>query len=746
MALVTFHQKVFSPAWGKLFSSVSFRRSYYDKTLKMGHESKRVFQLKMDPLSGNIEWVVVSEAEEEEEPKSLLSSTSYLDMLNDSRRNRAFHEAIKKTITRPCHVLDIGAGTGLLSMMASKAMHELDKSEFSSTHGMVTACEAYLPMVKLMKKVLRANGMENQIRVIHKRSDELEVGVDIPLRANILVSEILDSELLGEGLIPTLQHAHDTLLTSNPQTVPYRATIYGQLVECAFLHKMHDLYSNEALASDDIHLVPTGLETAIYVKPQQYPFHCSALSKDIKALSEPYKIFTFDFWRRPDSYAENEVKIKVNCDGNVHAVISWWVLQLDSDGTIFYSTAPSWINSSCDNPEVLRGFPGASDWCDHWKQCVWFCPRMGMPVSKNEQVLIQAIHEKTSFRYNLRKISVPSKELGPCNFHIRDDSLVLSPERIAIYGDQDWRLSMLTTATKALQKKNSPLCVVADDSVFWTILTASLSTSSNVLSMLPGLHMKGSQYLHAVAKANGIDIDRVKVLGKRASSLTMDDTDQRKVDLLVAEPFYNGNEGSLPWQNLRFWKERTTLDPILSKDAVIMPCKGILKACAMFLPCIVAGLIIQDLWRSRRCLRSIEAFDHSVVNKTLGGCGDLPAPEEGPWLPFFIWQCGETEELAEVFTVMEFNFLEPIRKCSGQTKIQFNKNGICHGFALWIDWVMDSSNTIVISTGPARKYWKQGVKLLSKPVSVREYSWAEVEGHFDPSNGELMLKPTFSSP
>jgi len=43
------------------------------------------------------------------------------------------------------------------------------------------------------------------------------------------VSEILDSELLGEGLIPTLQHAHDNLLVENPFTVPYRATTYGQV-------------------------------------------------------------------------------------------------------------------------------------------------------------------------------------------------------------------------------------------------------------------------------------------------------------------------------------------------------------------------------------------------------------------------------------------------------------------------------------------------------------------------------------
>lgn len=68
-----------------------------------------MFQLKFDPLSGSSEWVVIEENESPEETqKPLLATTSYLDMLNDSHRNRAYREAIDKTITRPCHVLDIG--------------------------------------------------------------------------------------------------------------------------------------------------------------------------------------------------------------------------------------------------------------------------------------------------------------------------------------------------------------------------------------------------------------------------------------------------------------------------------------------------------------------------------------------------------------------------------------------------------------------------------------------------------------
>lgn len=81
-----------------------------------------------------------------------------------------------------------------------------------------------------------------------------------------------------------------------------------------------------------------------------------------------------------------------------------------------------------------------------------------------------------------------------------------------------------------LEGKSSPLCIVADDSVFLTILIACLtsSTSSHVISMFPGLREKGHMYLQAVADANGFSMDRVEVIGRK-TCLTLDDTNQRKV-------------------------------------------------------------------------------------------------------------------------------------------------------------------------------------------------------------------------
>jgi len=76
--------------------------------------SNRVFQLKLHPLTGNSEWIVIEDNDESFDQnfhKPFLATTSYLDMLNDSTRNEAFRQAIQKTITKPCHVLDIGYST-----------------------------------------------------------------------------------------------------------------------------------------------------------------------------------------------------------------------------------------------------------------------------------------------------------------------------------------------------------------------------------------------------------------------------------------------------------------------------------------------------------------------------------------------------------------------------------------------------------------------------------------------------------
>jgi protein arginine N-methyltransferase 7 len=113
------------------------------------------------------------------------------------------------------------------------------------------------------------------------------------------------------------------LLAKNPKIVPYRATTYGQLVESTFLWKLHDLHNNEANAADGVWLTPGEMERIVSVKPQQHAMQCDALEDEIRLLSEPFKVFEFDFWKRPDSHREANIKIRTTRDGYVHAIISW---------------------------------------------------------------------------------------------------------------------------------------------------------------------------------------------------------------------------------------------------------------------------------------------------------------------------------------------------------------------------------------------------------------------------------------
>lgn len=69
-------------------------------------------------------------------------------------------------------------------------------------------------MAKCAATIIRENGFEKVIKLIQKRSTNLTVGEngDLPQRANILVTEVFDTELIGEGALSTFNHAHKFLL------------------------------------------------------------------------------------------------------------------------------------------------------------------------------------------------------------------------------------------------------------------------------------------------------------------------------------------------------------------------------------------------------------------------------------------------------------------------------------------------------------------------------------------------------
>lgn len=158
-----------------------------------------------------------------------IARSAFADMLHDTERNQKYCQALKKAIDKlhaknlKANVLDIGAGTGLLSMMAVQCKADS-----------VTACEAFSPMADGAERIIEQNGMRDRIRLIKKRSTSIKVGTgkdDLWQRGNILVTEVFDTELIGEGAIETFNHAHEHLLEKDCIVVPDSGVMYVQVVE-----------------------------------------------------------------------------------------------------------------------------------------------------------------------------------------------------------------------------------------------------------------------------------------------------------------------------------------------------------------------------------------------------------------------------------------------------------------------------------------------------------------------------------
>ena len=160
-------------------------------------------------------------------------------MLNDQVRNSAYSRAIKKKLasykaTRSSvKVLDVGSGTGLLSALciANKIELDLDSNLFK-----LFACEQSELFYKIGQKFLGSFSLSRCLKLFHKHSNDLRRNEEIP-PVDLLVTEIFDDGLLGEGCLNTLYSLlyEKALLSNSAKLIPQSARIYLAAIECDLL-------------------------------------------------------------------------------------------------------------------------------------------------------------------------------------------------------------------------------------------------------------------------------------------------------------------------------------------------------------------------------------------------------------------------------------------------------------------------------------------------------------------------------
>lgn len=280
-----------------------------------------VFTQKLNPITGSCDWEVQNEDYDYHQE---IARSSFADMLHDTERNEKYEAALKVAIEKmhslgkKANVLDIGTGTGLLSMMAVR-----------NGADSVVACEAFKPMSVCAIETIKSNGFDGKIKVIPKRSTDLTVGDagDLKNRANILVTEVFDTELIGEGALSTFKHAHKELLEKDCIVVPQSATIYAQVVESPFVqnwNKLKDIYSVEGellvTVPEQIKNCP-GAATVHDLQMSQLPRHL------VTTIVPPQAVLNFDWSGRTPTVFErtNISAVTAACSGRAQAVFVWYV-------------------------------------------------------------------------------------------------------------------------------------------------------------------------------------------------------------------------------------------------------------------------------------------------------------------------------------------------------------------------------------------------------------------------------------
>ncbi|GMR49194.1 hypothetical protein PMAYCL1PPCAC_19389, partial [Pristionchus mayeri] len=133
--------------------------------------------------------------------RSTIVSTWHISMVNDAVRNVAFNAALAKIVTPNAKVIDIGAGTGLLSMFASRY-----------TGQPVVGLEGERPMAQLAQRCVRENGLAGRVAILNVMSSQYTP----PTPPDVVVSETMDAGGLGEKILQIFHDAHTRYKAADP--------------------------------------------------------------------------------------------------------------------------------------------------------------------------------------------------------------------------------------------------------------------------------------------------------------------------------------------------------------------------------------------------------------------------------------------------------------------------------------------------------------------------------------------------
>jgi len=239
-------------------------------------------------------------------------------------------------------VIDIGCGTGILSLFAAKAGAR-------KVYGIECA-----GIYKQAIEIVKANGYSDVIEIINGKVEEVE----LPCKADIIISEWMGYFLLYESMLDTVLYARDKWLVPGGALFPDRATLFICAIEDAEYREdkinfWNNVYGFDMSCIKDLALMEPLVDVC---KPQQVISNsCAVLNLDLYTVKKEQLDFSAPF------------KFTISRDDYCHALVAYFNVEFSRSHTKHnFSTSPK--------AEYT-----------HWKQTVFYLDEP-MTVGQGETV------------------------------------------------------------------------------------------------------------------------------------------------------------------------------------------------------------------------------------------------------------------------------------------------------------------------------------------------------------------------
>jgi predicted RNA methylase len=206
-------------------------------------------------------------------------------MIRDRVRTEAFRRAINSVVRAGDIVLDVGAGSGILSVFAARAgaarVYALERTSIAV----------------LAEQLAAANEVAETVKVIH--GDVMDI--ELPEQVDVIVSEWLGGFGIDEGMLVPVIVARDRWLKAGGVMIPHLVTAWTALV--------HDSYLAETI--EFLREDPFGLRLDVLAEKTVNEIIYSGTFRHLAAgdrRSEPRRLWTTNADRIPLEEAQARLR------------------------------------------------------------------------------------------------------------------------------------------------------------------------------------------------------------------------------------------------------------------------------------------------------------------------------------------------------------------------------------------------------------------------------------------------------